>query len=47
APKNKKKLKNGMVLTLEPAIYLNNKFGVRIEDMVLVTPNGAEVLSGS
>ncbi|MFC1645629.1 M24 family metallopeptidase [Candidatus Omnitrophota bacterium] len=47
APKNKKKLKAGMVFTLEPAIYLDNKFGVRIEDMVLVTSNGAEVLSGS
>jgi Xaa-Pro aminopeptidase len=47
APKNKKKLKEGMVFTIEPGIYLDNKFGVRIEDMVLVTTNGREVLSVS
>ena len=45
--KNIKTLKSGMVFTLEPAIYLNNKFGVRIEEMILVTNKGAEVLSGS
>lgn len=33
-------LKPGMVVTVEPGIYLQNKFGVRIEDMVQVTANG-------
>ncbi|MFA5096155.1 MAG: Xaa-Pro peptidase family protein [Candidatus Omnitrophota bacterium] len=37
----------GMVFTVEPAIYLPGKFGIRIEDMVLVTKNKCEVLSGS
>jgi len=44
---NKDKFKEGMVITVEPAIYLTNKFGVRIEDVVLVTSTGAEVLSAT
>lgn len=40
-------LRPGMVLTIEPGIYLSEEsLGVRIEDDLLVTPNGAEVLSG-
>lgn len=39
-------LKEGMVVTVEPAVYLPNQFGIRIEDMVLVTQKGCEVLSG-
>jgi len=38
-------LKEGMVFTVEPAVYIPHKFGIRIEDMVLVTANGCEVLS--
>lgn len=34
------KLKKGMVITDEPGIYLPNRFGVRIEDMLCVTENG-------
>lgn len=38
--KSKETLKEGMVVTVEPGIYLPGKFGVRIEDMGLVTKNG-------
>ena len=33
-------LKHGTVMTVEPGIYLEDKFGVRIEDMVYVTEGG-------
>ena len=33
-------LKSGMIMTVEPGIYIENEFGVRIEDMVAVTENG-------
>jgi len=35
----------GMVITIEPGIYVPGRFGIRIEDDVLVTANGAKVLS--
>lgn len=40
-------LKSGAVMTVEPGIYLENKFGVRIEDMVYVTDNGCINLTKS
>lgn len=33
-------LKKGMVVTIEPGIYLSGRFGVRIEDMILITESG-------
>lgn len=42
---SKTKLAEGMIFTIEPGIYLPNSFGVRLEDTVLVTSSGAEVIS--
>ena len=44
---SQKVLEPGMVFTVEPAIYLPGRCGIRIEDMVLVTDKKCEVLSGS
>ncbi len=38
-------LDSGMIITVEPGVYFEGDFGIRIEDDVLVTPEGAEVLS--
>jgi Xaa-Pro dipeptidase len=42
---NDTRLEPGMVFTIEPGIYQPEKFGVRIEDDCLVTPDGLEVMS--
>ncbi len=39
------KLQAGMVVTIEPGIYLAGQFGIRIEDMVAVTRTGGQVLT--
>ena len=44
-PNEDQRLKSGMVITIEPGVYLEGRFGVRIEDVVVVRPNGCEVLT--
>ncbi len=42
---NSEKLEPGMCFSIEPGIYLAGRFGVRIEDIVTVTDDGAESLN--
>ncbi len=47
SPKCTTILKPGMVLTVEPGIYLPGQFGVRIEDVIVVTEHGCRNLTSS
>lgn len=44
-PYNHEPLEAGMVICMEPGIYLDGIAGVRLEDVLLVTPGGNEILS--
>lgn len=45
SPRSDAILQVGNVVTVEPGIYIPNKFGVRIEDMALITEDGYETLT--
>jgi len=45
SPKTRCKLKENMIFTVEPAVYIPRKYGIRIEDMVRVTKTGCEIIS--
>jgi Xaa-Pro aminopeptidase len=45
SPRSNDTLSPGNVVTVEPGIYIHNWGGVRIEDDVLVTPNGGQILT--
>ena len=40
-------LQEGMIMTVEPGIYLENHFGVRIEDMVVIQKDGCQNLTAA
>jgi Xaa-Pro aminopeptidase/Xaa-Pro dipeptidase len=42
--KNPEVLKPGMAVTVEPGIYLENKFGVRIEDSIIVSSGSRQMV---
>jgi len=38
-------LRDQMVITIEPGIYLENRFGIRLEDTVVISPAGSKRLN--
>ncbi len=46
-PRGKRAVPAGAVITIEPGVYLEGRFGVRIEDLIIVEDDGCRVVSGS
>jgi Xaa-Pro aminopeptidase len=44
-PKSKDKLKAGQIITIEPGVYIPGRLGIRIEDDILITKTGCEILT--
>ena len=44
SPRSKTIIEEGMVFSIEPGIYIPQKYGVRIEDLVVIEQNGARIL---
>ena len=44
-PREKRLMPDGAVISAEPGIYLPGQYGVRIEDVMILRPNGAEVIT--
>lgn len=46
-PREENVLKPGMIVTVEPGLYIDGKFGVRIEDMALIKENSVKSLTNA
>ena len=45
SPLSEDTLEEGMVITIEPGVYLPGRFGIRLEDMALITDNSCKLLT--